>query len=334
MRCGRPEAIRDDLKPYMADRLGGPSAVETAEVVLATTTAVGGNLFVKAKFPLVLMDEVAQATEPSVLVPVTHGCRQLVLLGDHKQLRPTVVSDRAAEGGLRFSLFERLIKCGAPPLMLDTQYRMHPSLCAFPSLEFYKGKLLSGVLPEARPQLRGFRWPRPDVSVALVPSRSPEDGGAASSSKRNQGEAQQLVSVLRAVLAEGELSGKEVGVVTPYKAQVAALRQLIHQGLPGGRAVEVMSVDGFQGREKEAIVISLVRSNAKRSVGFLSEARRMNVAVTRGRRHACSWTGPSAPLEDGAPSAGLPGPSAGSRRACAPRSAAHAALGLAAPASS
>jgi superfamily I DNA and/or RNA helicase len=251
VRCGRPEAIRDDLKPYMADRLGGPSAVETAEVVLATTTAVGGNLFVKAKFPLVLMDEVAQATEPSVLVPVTHGCRQLVLLGDHKQLRPTVVSDRAAEGGLRFSLFERLIKCGAPPLMLDTQYRMHPSLCAFPSLEFYKGKLLSGVLPEARPQLRGFRWPRPDVSVALVPSRSPEDGGAASSSKRNQGEAQQLVSVLRAVLAEGELSGKEVGVVTPYKAQVAALRQLIHQGLPGGRAVEVMSVDGFQGREKE-----------------------------------------------------------------------------------
>ena len=85
--------------------------------------------------------------------------------------------------------------------MLDTQYRMHPSLCSFPSAEFYKGRLQSGVTPEQRPQLRGFRWPKPDCSVALVPSRSPEDqGGGGASSKRNTGEAQQLVSVPRTIL--------------------------------------------------------------------------------------------------------------------------------------
>ena len=300
----------------MADRLGGPPAVAAAEVVLATSTAIGGALFSKMSFPVVLMDEVAnpypnpnpnfnpnpypnpnpnpnpnpsaplpqvaQATEPSVLVPIIHGCRQLVLLGDHRQLRPTVVSDAAAEGGLRFSLFERLIKCGVPTLMLDTQYRMHPSLCSFPSAEFYKGRLQSGVTPEQRPQLRGFRWAKPDCSVALVPSRSPEDqGGGGASSKRNTGEAQQLVSVLRAILLEGELKGNEVGVVTPYKAQVAVLKQMVQSlGVPGAHAVEVKSVDGFQGREKELILFSAVRSNRGGSLGFVSDARRLNVMLT------------------------------------------------------
>ena len=92
--------------------------------------------------------------------------------------------------------------------MLDTQYRMHPSLCTFPSAEFYKGRLQSGVTPEQRPQLRGFRWPSAACSVALVPSRSPEDreGGGGASSKRNTGEAQQLVAVLRTILLEGGLN--------------------------------------------------------------------------------------------------------------------------------
>ena len=286
VRCGRPEAVADALKPYLADKLGGPPAVAAADVVLCTCTAAGGNLFAKAKFPLVLMDEVAQATEPSVLVPLVHGCRQLVLLGDHKQLRPTVVSDRASEGGLKFSLFERLIKCGVPPTMLATQYRMHASLCAFASAEFYGGRLSTGVAAEARPQLRGFRWPRPDVSIALVPSRSMEDGGASSSSKRNAGEAQQLCDILRDVLAAGELQPADVGVVTPYKAQVATIRQLLGDRLKhlGGRAVEVGSVDGFQGREKELILFSAVRANRGGSLGFVSDARRLNVLLTRARR--------------------------------------------------
>ena len=284
VRCGRPEAVHEDMKPYLADKLGGPPAVAAADVVLCTCTAAGGNLFAKAKFPLVLMDEVAQATEPSVLVPLMHGCRQLVLLGDHKQLRPTVVSDRASELGLKFSLFERLIKCGVPPIMLETQYRMHASLCAFASAEFYGGRLTTGVAADARPQLRGFRWPRPDVSIALVPSRTMEDGGASSSSKRNVGEAQQLCDILRDVLLAGELQPSDVGVVTPYKAQVATLRQMLTEKLKGGRAVEVGSVDGFQGREKELILFSAVRANRSGSLGFVSDARRLNVLLTRARR--------------------------------------------------
>eukprot|EP00966_Prymnesium_polylepis_P155511 3592185-Prymnesium_polylepis.1 len=112
----------------MPDALGGNSAIGAADVVLCTCVGSGGDGFKKLQFEAVLIDEVAQSTEPSTLVPLTHGCRQLVLVGDHKQLRPTVVCDEAARRGLKRSMFERLLRMGISPYMLDTQYRMHPSL--------------------------------------------------------------------------------------------------------------------------------------------------------------------------------------------------------------
>ena len=204
----------------MTDALGGPSAIAECDVLLCTCVGSGAESVGRYSFPAVLIDETAQSTEPSCLVPLTHGCRQLALVGDHKQLRPTVISDTAAERGLSLSLFERLLRAGVPPFLLDTQYRMHPSLAAFPSAEFYAGKLLSGLPPEARPQLRGFRWPSEQTNVALMPSTSEEEGGEGTS-KRNSGEASTVASVLRHFLNAGELLPQQIGVVTPYAAQVA-----------------------------------------------------------------------------------------------------------------
>ena len=281
VRTGRPEAIHPSLHCCMPDQLGGSAAIGNADVVLCTCVGSGAEGSVgKFHFPAVLIDETAQSTEPSCLVPLCHGCRQLALVGDHKQLRPTVVSDEAARQGLQLSLFERLLKAGIEPHLLDTQYRMHPSLADFASSEFYGGRLLSGTKPESRPQVLGFTWPSSTVNVALVPSTDEEEGGQ---SKQNRGEASTVASIVRSVLNAGELTGSEIGIVTPYQAQVSLLRQMLGS-TPAARAIEVKSVDGFQGREKELIVFSAVRAGRGGSLGFVSDARRLNVLLTRAKR--------------------------------------------------
>ena len=164
---------------------------------------------------------------------------------------------------------------------------MHPSIAAFPSACFYAGRIEDGVRPADRPPVPGFRWPRPDFPVAFVPSVGPgaresADGGT---SKSNAQEVSVVANILRAVLhGEGDIPGtplspQEIGVVTPYAAQVRLLRR--SRPHP---AVEVASVDGFQGREKELIIISTVRSNMHGNVGFVGDWRRANVALTRARR--------------------------------------------------
>ena len=131
----------------------------------ATCIGAGHELLAAHRFPLVLIDgnyfpiatfylpvsitnllpEATQATEPAVLCPIVKGSEQIVLLGDHFQLPPTVMSDKAAKGGLRRSLFERLTETGVPVQLLDVQYRMHPSISAFPSKEFYRGRVRDGA---------------------------------------------------------------------------------------------------------------------------------------------------------------------------------------------
>ena len=117
------------LERQMVDGL-----LDGAEVVCATTVGSGHRILGSRRFPIVLVDEATQASEPSSLVPIVRGCRHLVLVGDHRPLPPTVLSDRATEGGLGRSLFERLIDLGLPTHMLTTQYRMHPSIREFPAL--------------------------------------------------------------------------------------------------------------------------------------------------------------------------------------------------------
>lgn len=225
VRLGRAEAVRPDMHSRMPDALGGNSAIAAADVVLATCVGSGGDSLSKLIFEMVLIDETAQSTEPSCLVPLTHGCRQLVLVGDHRQLRPTVVSEDAARRGLTLSLFERMVRYGVAPLMLDTQYRMHRSLAEFVSDRFYRSKLHSGTSDGARPLPRGLPWPRLDCSAALVVSTAAEEGMG--ESKRNPGEALLIAALLRSALCANELRPSDIGVVTPYAAQVHASLELL-----------------------------------------------------------------------------------------------------------
>jgi len=265
------------------------AVLDEAEVICATTIGVGHNLLGDRKFPVVLMDEATQASEPSALVPITRGCRQLILVGDHKQLPPTVISQVAEDGGLGRSLFERLIECGLEAHMLTTQYRMHPTIREYPSARFYDGRLEDGCSSEERPPAAGFLWPDWDHPVAFVPVDGSEIIEEESSSKSNLDEAAKVLSIVNDLLSAGDLTPADIGVITPYNGQVRLLVDLFDQA--GGReenepyaGLEIKSVDGYQGREKEVIVFSAVRANDDGNIGFLKDRRRLNVALTRAKR--------------------------------------------------
>jgi hypothetical protein len=314
VRLGRPEAIRPELLRYCIDRpqnsysnnnnnnnsssnngsYGGGSALafkekmknlKNAQVICCTCIGSGGDILDGMTFERVLVDEATQATEPAVLVPLTRGCRQLVLVGDHCQLPPTVLSTRAEEEGLGVPLFSRMVACGVPPFMLDTQYRMHPGIAMFPSDLFYGGKLRNGVSPPERRPLAGFPWPREEFPVAFVPVNQgiEMDDGV---SKLNEAEAAAACDAVAALLAGGQCGVSDIAVVTPYAAQARLIRRMTRQlsRNAGPPFVEVSSTDGFQGREKEAVVFSAVRSNSFGTVGFVSDWRRVNVSFTRARR--------------------------------------------------
>ncbi len=258
--------------------------LKNAQVVCCTCIGSGGDILDNMTFERVMVDEATQATEPAVLVPLTRGCRQLVLVGDHCQLPPTVLSTRAEEEGLGVPLFSRMVACGVPPFMLDTQYRMHPSISMFPSDLFYGGKLNDGVSPPERRPLQGFPWPREEFPVAFIPVDDGEeiDDGV---SKLNEKEAAAACDAVVALLNGGQCTVSDIAVVTPYAAQVRLIRRGLRELLPKGPPfVEVSSTDGFQGREKEAVIFSAVRSNSYGAVGFVSDWRRINVSFTRARR--------------------------------------------------
>ncbi|CAK0830568.1 unnamed protein product, partial [Prorocentrum cordatum] len=308
VRLGRPEMSRPELLEYCADEIAAKAcgvtklselkdaarakareevhrAVERAEVVCCTSMGAGSGMLADYTFPRVLMDEASQATEPSTIVPICKGCLQLVLLGDHCQLPPTVGSDLAAKEGLGLSLFERLARSGVKPTLLQQQYRMHPAISEFPREHFYSGELGDGVRAEDRQTPNGFRWPVANMPVAVVSVHGRERPEG--TSWMNDQEGQRVVEVVRGFL-QGGFQTTEMGVVTPYGAQARLLRTMLKRAnIRTGRdfgGIEVNSVDSFQGREKEVIIMSTVRASDHGGIGFTSDWRRVNVAFTRAKQ--------------------------------------------------
>ena len=260
--------------------------LDEARVVCATLTGLDSQLLGQRRFDLAVIDEACQSTEPASWVPLLRS-NKLVLAGDHCQLPPTIISPEAAERGLSVSLMERLVaRFGADvSRLLTVQYRMHAAIMGFSNAEFYDGQLvahasvaghrlcdLPGVTAEP---LTEMPVQFIDTAGASYDEELEEDTG----SRRNAQEAALAVKKVRALLAAGVQSA-QIGVITPYRAQVRLLRERLAD-VPG---LEIDSVDGFQGREKEAIVVSFVRSNNEGEIGFLADTRRTNVALTRARR--------------------------------------------------
>lgn len=286
--------LREREAAAMAEILRG------ADVVCGTTTTVnsGGPLrhLPPHHFDVAVVDEAGQALEVACWTALLQAPR-CVLAGDHLQLPPTITSPDAARQGLSTTLLERVVQRFASQdavRMLDIQYRMHQLIQDWSSHQFYQGQLqpAAAVQHHRLCDLEGVETTDETEAALLFVDTAganlSEMVGDDDISKANPGEAAIVQAHVEALLAAGVPADK-IGVITPYNLQVDTIRNLFSGKLPPAVAaqLEVMSVDGFQGREKEAIVISLVRSNPEHIIGFLQDQRRLNVAVTRARRHLC-----------------------------------------------
>ena len=287
---GAKQQMRAEARALVADARRIESQVanhilDSATVICATLTGLDGQMLGDRTFDLAVIDEAAQAVEPACWIPLLRADR-VVLAGDHCQLPPTIISTEAARAGLAVSLMERLLTKLGPQISrrLTVQYRMHDSIMGFSSSEFYESSLEahSSVAAHLLADIPGIT-PSPltetpllfiDTAGAGYDEELEPDG----ESRRNPSEAELIAKQVEALLDAG-LAASDIAVITPYAAQVRLLRNhLAHHGL------EIDTVDGFQGREKEAVLISLVRSSESGEIGFLADTRRMNVALTRARR--------------------------------------------------
>ena len=227
--------------------------IKNSQVIFTTNSSAGASILQDTNFDIAIVDESAQATIPSVLIPISKADR-FVLAGDHKQLAPTISS---GNDELKISLFEKLCKMFPQQMeMLKIQYRMNNMLMDFPNREFYNNELIC------------------DISVkntTTITINSDFDNGNSlifvdTSLARNNYESTWNYS---------NSYINELGVITNYSDQVKLIKSMID--------IEVETVDGFQGREKDIIIISNVRSNKQGEIGFLDEPRRLNVALTRAK---------------------------------------------------
>ncbi|MCC6805960.1 MAG: AAA family ATPase [Deltaproteobacteria bacterium] len=250
--------------------------LQETPVVCATLTGLREDLLEESSFQLGVIDEATQAVVPAIY-PLLTRVDRLVLGGDHRQLGPTVLSQKAEQDGMGKSAFERLMQSKTPPpsVMLEEQYRMHEDIMRYPSQALYEGKLVAAASVKAR-KLDGD-WPAL-LFVDTAGRGFDEAKAGEQGSTLNEGEAALAIDLARKIAATG-LAPEHIGILSPYAAQVQQLR-----GLAGDDAFEINSIDGFQGREKDAIIVTLVRSNEDRDIGFLSELRRLNVALTRAKK--------------------------------------------------
>lgn len=268
--------------------------LQAADVICCTCVGAGDPRLKNFRFRQVLIDEATQAIEAEALIPIAMGAKQIVLVGDHCQLGPVVMCKTAAKAGLTQSLFERLVLIGIRPIRLEVQYRMHPALSEFPSNMFYEGSLQNGVTEADRQLLtlptytgkEDFPWPVPNKPMFFYSIAGMEEISSSGTSYLNRTEASYVEKVVTHLLRMG-VTPPQIGVITPYDGQKKYVSEYMRRSgaLAAAlyEAIEVASVDAFQGREKDFILVSCVRSSETQGIGFLSDPRRLNVALTRAR---------------------------------------------------
>ncbi len=287
---GERRAKRQEAKQMLADARKiedqvAESLLNSARVVCATLTGLDRDLLDSQHFDWCIMDEASQATEAAAWSPLQIVDR-LVLAGDHFQLPPTIISTQAASEGFNISLLERLIEQSGQHISrrLTVQYRMHQDIMKFSSQEFYEDSLVADravqahLLRDLPGLIANELTETPILFIDTAGASYDESAEPEGDSLFNLSEADLVAEKVQALLDAG-LSAAEIAVISPYSAQVRLLRERLQQP-----ELEIDSVDGFQGREKEAVIVSLVRSNREGVIGFLEDVRRMNVALTRARR--------------------------------------------------
>ncbi len=260
-----------------------------AKAQVITATLVGSNQYMirDLRFHTVVIDEAGQALEPACWIPILKA-QKLVLAGDHCQLSPTIKSAEAARNGLSTTLLEKCVALHPEAVtLLDEQYRMHETIMGYSSRVFYGGQLKAHESVAAHALFPG------DTALSFIDTAGCGfDEKLEGTSSTNPEEAALLIKHLAQVVAE--LSPiytpqhfPSIAIISPYKQQLAVLNeQLLHTPdlLPYRASITVNTIDSFQGQERDIVYISMTRSNDRQEIGFLSDIRRMNVAMTRARK--------------------------------------------------
>ncbi|CAL9102821.1 unnamed protein product [Musa textilis] len=292
------------------------SILKEAEIVITTLSGCGGDIYGVCSesassnrfgkfseqnlFDIVIIDEAAQALEPATLIPLqllkSNGTK-CIMVGDPKQLPATVLSNVASKFLYECSMFERLQRAGHPVIMLNEQYRMHPEICRFPSMHFYENKLLNGAEMEGRSALFHENCClRPYMFFDIVDGHEHHGKNSGSVSLYNEAEVEVAVEILKFLKKRypSEFISRRIGIVTPYRSQLSLLRSRFSMAFQSDvvSEIEFNTIDGFQGREVDILVLSTVRASGSSSerpksnskgIGFVADVRRMNVALTRAK---------------------------------------------------
>ncbi|WP_299250963.1 AAA domain-containing protein [uncultured Cytophaga sp.] len=261
----------DDQLHFLQKSVLVKNQVVTCTPVVSMHREVG-----KEKFDTLIFDEAGQTLEPMCWIPI-QKVKKVILVGDHLQLPPTVKSDEAAKKGLVMSLLEKLMPLESISEMLSIQYRMNEKIMQFPSNWFYENKLTAH---------EGNKHHQLDDNVIQFIDTAgtgyEEELLKSPYGICNTQEANLVLTILESILLE--YPTESIGIISPYKLQVQYIRDQLKEKHINTSTIQVQTVDGFQGQEKDIIIISLVRSNDKQEIGFLKDLRRMNVAITRARK--------------------------------------------------
>ncbi|NXG61810.1 SETX helicase, partial [Hemiprocne comata] len=303
---GRLSKERQQLASQLKEVRGHAQKVQAdiileADIICCTLSTSGGGLLESAfwrqgrqgcsPFCCVIVDEAGQSCEVETLIPLMHRCSKLVLVGDPRQLPPTVKSLKAQEYGYDQSLMARLhrhleeqvrnnVFRGLPVVQLTVQYRMHPDICLFPSNYVYGRTLKTDKATEEN--RCSSEWPfQPYLIFDVGDGHEERDHDSFS----NPQEVKLVMELIRTIKEKRkDLGLRRIGIITPYSAQKKKIQEQMDKVFKNNSPGEVDTVDAFQGREKDCIIVTCVRANSTRgSIGFLASLQRLNVTITRAR---------------------------------------------------
>ena len=254
------------------------------DIVITTCSSSLDDRIKNYSFKYVLIDENTQCREIESLIPIIHGCCHLTLIGDQKQLGPVILHPKAKKTGMNISLMERMIKLYPKNhYLLTKQYRMHEKIVEFPSKTFYENKIENGVSIKERTNKifnNNFNWFNKNIPLLFIHVEG-EEKTCDGKSRLNEKEAEIVCYIIEKIIKNCKIKTKNIGIITPYTAQ----KNLIIRKMQNysDDIFNISSVDGFQGKEKDYIILSSVRSNLMNNIGFLKDFRRLNVSITRAK---------------------------------------------------
>ena len=280
-------AAEFDLKQYLKDIQ--KAIIQNAPVIVTSCIGAYQLLDEDVSFPIVVLDEAAQTTEPALICSLAVAkAESVVLIGDTKQLPPTITSNDLRKN-LGISPMSRLENLGIDEVTLGIQYRMSPSLLEHPSKYFYNGLVscaTENMKEDALPS--GFPWPN-SLPLAFIHSGENNEFPHNFGGRSNPIETNIIMTIISSLIDHGDINAKDIAVITPYSKQVQAIRielsnlQSLKQ-LKQVHQIKVGTVDSFQGQETDLVIFSAVRSNEIKDLGFLRDSRRLNVAITRAKK--------------------------------------------------